>query len=187
MPEGAEVEVSYKQLDSFTLDDFKSGQKYSHKVESSFGFTCHCKLCSKPDSLRRKSERRLAEYGKFAVQLPDRFIIGLSQMGARNIIQDIERQCIMIAEEGHPYEISPRCYDAFQLCAFCGDEISARHWMVLQRDIEAVWYGEGSQQVSQTDEHLKNVRGFRQWGILGKYKLSGPVRSFISSLEGLNI
>jgi len=170
--EGNEVEVSYKQLYEFTLTDFHAGSKYSSKLETAYGFTCVCKLCSKSSVDRRRSERRMAE-NTVTIQLPTRF----SQITVRKIIKDIERQCIIMAEEGHPFDITVKSYDAFRLCAGCEDEKSAREWLLLLRDIESVGYGEDSQEVKVTDGLLQNIRGFKEWGIHGKCEFTGPSES----------
>lgn len=178
---GDEVEVSYKDLASYTTDDFDAGVKYSSKIESACGFTCSCKLCSKPEADRRKSERRLAEYSKFVVQLKTRFeCLGLSYSRAsevQKLIRDIERQCIIISEEGHPYEIVMRAQDAFELCAFCGDRESSIEWLLLEREVAVVCFGRDSNLVQRVEQYLAdNASKFDQWGILGVYKLHGPVK-----------
>lgn len=156
---------------AYFQQDSRGTQDPAAYLRKKFGFDCSCRGCTRPVAERQRSAERIAAYTKFVDDLPKHY-------GLRNafgILKDIEKQLLIICNEGHVGEISSRAYDAFQLCAMHGDADSARKWEELVRDESKLYCGGQSPEVEKAVGLVMNPSSFRQWGVLKKTKLFGPV------------
>jgi hypothetical protein len=170
---GAEIEVSYISLSQVVANG--GGTAF---LREKFEFDCTCKGCTRPAAERQASTARLLAYSNFEKNLPTRYQTGY----APKILIDIEQQIQVACAEGHIFELGLRAHDAFQLCAMYGDAGSASQWEALFRDMWKVYKGSDCIEIREAESLVKHPRAFRQWGVLGHRKLSGPVSRSVHSL-----
>ncbi|KAJ7671718.1 hypothetical protein B0H17DRAFT_948260 [Mycena rosella] len=165
--EGQEIEVSY-------TSDITIYEPPPAYLRSKFGFECLCKGCTRPAVERRISEQRILAYNAIVLHLHSRF----GHENPLQILRDIERQILIVCEEGYTFEIARRADDAFELCALYGDATSAQQWVEICRDCYAVYFGPNSELLKTAQRLAARPQDFREWKRLGSRVLAGPV-SFI--------
>ncbi|KAJ7268402.1 hypothetical protein C8J57DRAFT_1131344 [Mycena rebaudengoi] len=161
--EGQEIEVSY-------MEDIANYSDPRAHLKLKYGFICSCRGCTRPTAEKKSSTQRILTYNDFVRDLPGRF-------GPENplqILEDIERQMIVVCEEGYTGEIGPRAHDAFQLCAYYGDAASGKQWEALCRDCHGLYQGPKSQEFKKSAKLAAKPETFRAWKQLGRRNLKGP-------------
>ncbi|KAJ6542354.1 hypothetical protein DFH09DRAFT_928831 [Mycena vulgaris] len=162
---GQEIEVSY-------IEDIVNCDDPLAVLQRKFGFECSCKGCARPASERETSKQRILAYNDFVRDLPSRF----GPVNPIVILRSIERQILIICQEGYTGEVGARAHDAFQLCAYYGDAASARKWEEITRDCHALYQGTKSESFEEAQRLTARPEAFRAWKQLGRKNLHGPVR-----------
>ncbi|OTA99337.1 hypothetical protein M426DRAFT_325258 [Hypoxylon sp. CI-4A] len=132
-----------KQGEEITIDYSASGPSYARQAQlrDSFGFDCHCNICSlSPDAIKLSDTRRLEiERLDAAIGDPGRMMERPSACLAdcRSLAQLLEEEY-----NGSAFTLRARvCYDAFQICAAHGDRSRASAF--AERAYKARVMGEG--------------------------------------------
>ncbi|KAJ7264484.1 hypothetical protein B0H12DRAFT_1180374 [Mycena haematopus] len=130
-------------------------------------------ICSPAE--RDLSKQRILTYNDFVRDLPRRF-------GLENpllILRDIEKHISIICDEGYTGQIGSRAHDAFQLCAYYGDAVSARQWEAICRESHALYQGKDSEAFRKARGLAAKPQDFRAWSQLGKRNLKGPSKQVL--------
>ncbi|KAJ7210286.1 hypothetical protein C8J57DRAFT_1608111 [Mycena rebaudengoi] len=167
---GQEIEVSYME----NLANYKDPGAV---LEQQYGFICSCKGCSGPASERESSTRRLLAYNNFVRELPWRFF-GVEE--PLNILDDIQRQMVIVCEEGYTGEVGARAHDAFELCGYCGDAASAKQWEAICRDCHGLYTGRNSREFEESAKLAANPKSYAAWGENGRRKLRGSSQQVLA-------
>ncbi|KAJ6474048.1 hypothetical protein C8R47DRAFT_1144610 [Mycena vitilis] len=166
--EGQELEVSYNS-------NARSYGPPREHLREIYGFECSCVGCTRPAAEQLASARRIEAYNSFVDRLPARF----GRDDPLRILKEIERQILIICEEGYVGEVGQRARDAFQLCAYYGDAASARGWETICRDSHALYQGPTSEWFEKAQSLVTRPESFRGWKQLGARKLKGPSKEVV--------
>ncbi|KAJ7131006.1 hypothetical protein C8R44DRAFT_871552 [Mycena epipterygia] len=129
-------------------------------LREKFGFDCSCSGCARPAAERRASQQRILAYKKFVDGLALRFALSRDPL---RILAVIEAQILIICEEGYTGELCERAHDAFQLCAYYGDEASARKWEEVSRDHYILYPGPTSETVKMARRLAAKPQESEEW------------------------
>ncbi|KAJ7128303.1 hypothetical protein C8R44DRAFT_615647 [Mycena epipterygia] len=173
--EEQEIEVSYMSNPADYADPRTN-------LRARIGFNCSCKGCVRTPAERRASQQRTLAYTKFVDRLPLRFALRQDPL---QILRDIEAQILIICEEGYTGELCERAHDAFQLCAYYGDEANARKWAEIFRDNYTLCQGPTSETVKMAKRLAAKPQDSEEWMQLGRRNLKGPVSTLLCADDRL--
>ncbi|KAJ7434924.1 hypothetical protein B0H11DRAFT_2116066, partial [Mycena galericulata] len=167
--EGQEIEVSYMDVENMV-----DGKTPLEVLQEKFGFECSCQGCARPQAERLASNQRILRYNEFVRAFP--WILDNDPL---QILRELEKQILIISEEGYTSEIGPRASDAFQLCASYGDAVSAQQWEEICRDNHALYHGIHSDSFKTAQKRAEKPQEYFAWQMSGIRRLKGPVCRFM--------
>ncbi|KAF9073282.1 hypothetical protein BDP27DRAFT_318515 [Rhodocollybia butyracea] len=166
---------------SYIHENSEASQDPLTFLRKHFGFDCSCRGCLRPAAERQHSAKRIKAFYQFDDLVLE--VINSKQYAPLSILKDIEKQLLIVCEEGYESLISRFSHNAFQLCALYGDAASASEWEALTRDMGMVYCGEKSKDVQESFGHAKDPSTHPAWGgftFLGKRKLHGPCKEIVA-------
>lgn len=170
IPSGDEVLVDY-------LEQWDGEVDQQAVLQQRFNFTCNCASCSRTVEERNRSAERIRQYLQFVEDYPKQLPRTPSPT---SLLLRLQQMTLLACNEGREHDIGPRCYDAFQLCAYYGDREAGKQWAAAYRDANILRRGSESEGAEKGALLAADPTQWRAWGQLGRRKLIGPVSCIFS-------